>query len=244
MDRTKTRDNLQQFRRGLKDGIPICLGYLAVSFTLGILAADSGMTAWQATLASMLLNASAGEYAGFTLVAASGGYLEMAGVIFIANMRYMLMSASLSQRLDNRRPFFHRLIVAFGITDEIFGVAISSPGKINPFLNYGLMAVALPGWAAGTCLGVIMGNILPADLVSALSVGLYGMFLAIIIPPARKHRVLAVIIAISMAASYAFSVLPGLRELSSGNRTIILTVVIAGLAAILCPVSEERLNGT
>lgn len=238
------RENKNAYKRGLKNGIPIFLGYIAVSFTLGILAHDSGMTPWQATLTSMLVNASAGQYAGFTLVAANGGYVEMALVMFVANMRYSLMSASLSQRFDNRFPFFHRLIMGFGITDEIFGVSISQPGKVNPFFFYGLMSTALPGWALGTLFGVIMGNVLPADIVSALSVGLYGMFIAIIIPPARKHKLLVGIIAVSMAASWAFSVAPILRNLSSGNRTIILTVVIAGLAAILFPVDEERLNGT
>lgn len=221
------------------NGIPICLGYLAVAFTLGILASEAGLTPWQATLTSMLLNASAGEYAGFTLIAAGGSYLEMAAVIFIANMRYMLMSASLSQRIDQTFPFFHRFIVGFGITDEIFGVAISEPTRINPFYNYGLMTTALSGWAAGTGLGVLMGNILPPSLVSALSVGLYGMFIAIIIPPARKERTIAILVVISMAASFACSRMPGLSGLSSGMRTIILTIVIAGLAAFLAPVKDE-----
>ena len=133
----------------------------------------------------------------------------------------------------------HRMLVGYDVTDEIFGVAVSEPGKLNPFYNYGMMTVAIPGWSLGTFFGVIMGNILPANIVSALSVGLYGMFLAIIIPPARKSKVIAALVTISMVSSYIFSRLPVISNISSGIRTIILTVVIAGIAAVLFPVKEE-----
>lgn len=231
-------ENIQEFKRGFKNGIPIALGYLAVSFALGILAAESGMTATQAGVTSFLVLASAGQYAGFTLVGAGGTYLAMAGVIFVANMRYMLMSTSLSQRLYPEMPFFHRLFMAWGITDEIFGVSISSPGRINPRFTYGAMAIAIPGWTVGTILGVIVGNVLPQDLVTALSIGLYGMFIAIIIPPAKKNKVVLAMVIISMLASWLFSRMPGLGNLSEGNRTIILTIIIAGIAAFLFPVHE------
>ena len=231
-------ENKQQFKRGFKNGIPIALGYLAVSFALGILAAESGMSATQAGVTSFLVLASAGQYAGFTLVGAGGTYLAMAGVIFVANMRYMLMSTSLSQRLYPEMPFFHRLFMAWGITDEIFGVSISSPGRVNPFFTYGAMSIAIPGWTVGTILGVIVGNVLPQDLVTALSIGLYGMFIAIIIPPAKKNKVVLALVVISMLASWAFSRMPGLGNLSEGNRTIILTIIIAGIAAFLFPVHE------
>ena len=228
------------FLKGIKNGMPIALGYLAVSFTLGITARNAGMTAWQAMLTSLACNASAGQYAGFTVIAAGGTYMEMAVMELVANLRYLLMSCSLSQKFSPDTKLFHRLLVGYDVTDEIFGVAISEPGLLNPFYNYGMMTLAIPGWALGTFLGVIMGNILPAAVVSALSVGLYGMFLAIIIPPARKSRILAVRIVISMAASYIFSKLALTSAISPGIRTIILTVIIAGIAAVLFPVKEEE----
>ena len=220
--------------------MPIALGYMAVSFTLGINARNAGMTAWQAMLTSLACNASAGQYAGFTVIAAGGTYMEMAVMELVANLRYLLMSCSLSQKFSPDTKLFHRLLVGYDVTDEIFGVAISEPGLLNPFYNYGMMTLAIPGWALGTFLGVIMGNVLPAAVVSALSVGLYGMFLAIIIPPARKSRILAVLIVISMAASYIFSKLALTSAISPGIRTIILTVIIAGIAAVLFPVKEEE----
>lgn len=231
--------NRQWYYQGLKNGIPISMGYFAVSFTLGIAAANAGLTAWQATLTSLMLNASAGQYAGFTLIAAGAGYFEVALMELVANARYLLMSCALSQKFSNDTPLIHRLAVGFVVTDEIFGVSVSVPGKLNPFYNYGMMTVAMPGWAGGTCLGVLLGNILPGNLVSALSVGLYGMFIAIIVPPARKNRVLAGVIAVSMALSFAFSKLSLFRNISEGMQIIILTVLIAGAAAIFFPIDED-----
>ena len=233
------QDDRAWFLRGMRDGKPIALGYLAVAFTLGIAARNSGLTAFQATLASLLNNASAGEYAGFTVIREQLSYVEMAVMIFITNMRYLLMSCALSQKLASSVSMPERLLVGFGVTDEIFGVSVAVPGYLNPRYSYGLMSVAIPGWALGTCLGVVMGNVLPASVVSALSVGLYGMFIAVIVPPARKNRVLAGLIVISMAASLLFAKVPPMSGLSTGMRVIILTVVLSAAAAILFPVKEE-----
>ncbi|MDO4306709.1 MAG: AzlC family ABC transporter permease [Eubacteriales bacterium] len=233
-------ENKIWFSKGLRDGIPISLGYLAVSFTLGIAAKNAGFTPFQAMLTSLTNNASAGEFAGFTLVAANAGYLETAVMILIANARYLLMSCALSQKLSPDTPLKHRLLISYDIADEIFGLSVSVPGMLNPFYTYGIIAIAAPGWAAGTYLGTLMGNLLPVNIVRALSVGLYGMFLAVIIPPARKNRILAIIILISMGASFAFTRLPFLSALSSGTRTILLTVLIAGCAAVLFPQNEEE----
>ena len=237
MDRQK---NKYYYLKGIKNGMPICLGYLAVSFTLGITARNAGMTAWQAILTSLACNASAGQYAGFTVIAAGGTYFEMVLMELVANARYLLMSCSLSQKFSSETGLLHRLLVGFDVTDEIFGVAVSEPGKLNPFYNYGMMTVAIPGWSLGTFFGVIMGNILPANIVSALSVGLYGMFLAIIIPPARKDKVVAVLVAISFALSFACNYLPGISALSDGTRTILLTVLISSAAAVLFPVKDQE----
>lgn len=230
--------NFTWFRRGLKAGIPIGLGYLAVAFTLGISARSAGLTAFQATLTSFLINASAGEFVGFTLISAGAGYLEVAIMEAVANARYLLMSFSLSQKLRPETGILHRMLIGWYVTDEVFGVSISAPGYLNPFYTYGAVALACPGWALGTCLGVIMGNVLPASVVSALSVGLYGMFMAIFVPPCRQSRTVLILVAISMAASLAFTVIPLFAAMSSGIRTIILTVAISAAAAVIAPVKE------
>ncbi len=235
-----SENNRTNFVSGMRMGIPITLGYFAVSFTLGIAAKRAGLTAFQAGLASLLTNASAGEYAGFTVIAENGTYLEMAIMILVANARYLLMSCALTQKLRPETGIFHRMLMAFDITDEIFGVSIASPGWLNPFFTYGVVVVALPGWCVGTFLGVMVGNLLPMNLVSALSVGLYGMFLAIIIPPARKSRIVAVLVAASMVLSYGLSVLPLTAAWSSGTRIIVLTVGISAVAAVLFPVREQN----
>lgn len=232
--------NKYWYRQGLRDGMPIALGYFAVAFALGITAKNvAGLNVVQAALASFLLNASAGEYAGFTQIGEDAGYILAAGMVMVANARYLLMSCALSQKLSPKTPLIHRLLIAFDVTDEIFAISVSVKGKLNPFYNYGAMTVAIPGWAGGTALGVLMGNILPDNIVSALGVGLYGMFIAIIIPPARKNRIIAGIVLISMAASFIFTKLEVFSGIDSGIKIIILTVVISLAAALLFPVKEE-----
>lgn len=233
-------ENLSRFKAGLKDGIPIALGYFAVAFTLGIMAKNAGLTAFEATLAAATTLASAGGYAGFAAIAAGASYFELALTELIVNARYLLMSFALSQKLSPKTSLAHRFLVGFGVTDEIFGISVSAEGQLNPFYTYGAMAVSIPGWALGTCFGVIMGNVLPGSLVSALSVAIYGMFIAIIIPPARKSRVILGLVIISMALSLAFSVIPLINAVPSGFRVIILTLVISLAAAILFPVKDEE----
>ena len=230
-------------RNGMKDGLPIALGYFAVSFTLGITARSAGFSALQALLASVTNNASAGEYAAFAIIAAGGTYFEVAVMTLIANSRYLLMSCALSQKLPPDTPLRHRLLIAYDVTDEIFGISVARPGKLNPWYTYGAMLVAIPGWGLGTMLGVVMGNILPARLVSALSVGLYGMFLAIVIPPARKSRVIAALVGVSFLLSFVVNRWALLAAVSSGVKTIVLTVVISLAAAVLFPVKEEDGDG-
>ncbi len=227
-------------REGIRDGIPIGLGYLAVSFSLGVAARNAGLSAFQGFLVSLLNNASAGEYAGFTVIAANGAYFEIFLMTLIANARYLLMSCALSQKFSPDTPLIHRIFVGYDVTDEIFGITIARPGMLDPFYSYGAILIAAPAWAGGTALGVIAGNLLPARAVSALSVALFGMFLAVIIPPARKNRVIALFVLVSFAASFAATYLPLISQLSGGTRTIILTVLISAIAAILFPVNEEE----
>ena len=232
--------NRQWYARGLKAGVPIGLGYLAVAFTLGIAAKNAGLTAFQATLTSFLINASAGEFVGFTLIGAGASYLEVAIMELVANARYLLMSFSLSQKLSPKTGIGHRMLIGWYVTDEVFGVSISAPGYLNPFYTYGAISLACPGWAIGTCLGVIVGNILPASLVSALSVGLYGMFIAIFVPPSKTSKVIGGLVLVSMALSFAFNRIPVFNGISSGVKTIILTVAISAAAALLFPIREVK----
>lgn len=232
--------NAKMFVKGCRDGIPIGLGYLAVSFSFGILALRAGLTVGQAVLMSALNLTSAGQFASLAVISASGSYIELALSQAIINLRYCLMSASLSQKVDRNKPFWHRFLMAFGVTDEVFALSVSVEGPLSPFYTYGQMAVAIPGWTVGTLLGAVAGNILPARVLSALGVALYAMFCAIILPPAKKNKVLVWVILIAMASSAVFAFAPYLKDISSGTRVILLTVLIAAGAAYLRPIGEEK----
>ncbi|MFZ0447041.1 MAG: AzlC family ABC transporter permease [Bacillus sp. (in: firmicutes)] len=231
--------NLKEWKKGVKGGIPIALGYMAVSFTFGIIAKQSGLNPFEAVFLSITNFTSAGQFAGLTLIATSAAFLEIALIQLIINSRYFLMSAALSQKIDQRTPLIHRMLMAAGISDEVFGLSMTVQGKLNPYYTYGIISMAVPGWALGTLLGVVSGNILPPRMVSALSIALYGMLLAVIIPPAKGNKMLTVLIIISMVASLLFASLPILNNISSGVKIILLTIVIAGIAAILFPIKEE-----
>lgn len=225
------------FREGVRDGIPIALGYFAVAFSLGIAARNAGLTAFQGFVASTLCTASAGEYALFTMIGASATYAETAILTLITNARYFLMSCALSQKIDPRMPDWHRFVFGAAVTDEIFGISVARSGYLDPLYNYGAMSVAVPSWAAGTALGILMGNWLPSRVVSALSVALYGMFLAIIIPPMKKDRAIALCVISGFAASWAAGLF---LPLSAGTRTILLTVGLSSLAALMFPIQEGK----
>lgn len=223
---------------GFRDGTPIGLGYFVVGFSLGIVAKYVGLSPLQGFVISFLNNASAGEYAAFTVIGSDAPYIEIALLTFIANARYVLMSTVLSQKFSPDTPFYHRIFVGFDVTDEIFGISIARGGRwLNPFYNYGAMLTALPGWSLGTACGIVAWYFFSEAAVSALSVALYGMFLAVIIPPARKDKIIGGAVVISFLLSFlAEKFFP---EISAGNRTIVLTILIAGAAAILFPVKTD-----
>lgn len=227
------------FLKGMRDGTPIGLGYFAVAFTLGIASKKAGLTAFQASVMSATMLASAGQFAGIGMIAAGAGYMELAVTELVVNLRYLLMSSALSQKVQRDRPFYHRFLMAYEVTDEIFGIAMSVEGRLHPAYMYGAVTVAAPGWMLGTFLGSVIGMILPANVMSAMNVALYGMFLAVVIPPSKKSRVIAGVVALSMAASSAFSLIPALSNISSGFQMIILTILLAGTAAVLFPVKPE-----
>jgi len=231
--------NKKDFFEGFRDGTPIGLGYFAVSFSLGIFAKKIGFNAFQGFLVSILNLASAGEYALFECASSLSGFIETAFVILVVNARYMLMGCAMSQKFSQETPFFHRFLVSFPLSDELFGIAIARE-NYTPTYTYGASLIAAPLWAIGTAIGVMAGNLLPDFVVNALSLSLYGMFLAIIVPPAKKDKVLSVAILVSFIASYLFSVLPLVKLLSSGMKTIILTIVISAILAVIKPVYEEN----
>lgn len=225
---------------GMRDGVPISLAYFAVAFALGIAAGNAGFSALQAVVLSITNNASAGEYAAISMVASDAGYVEMALMILVANARYFLMSCTMSQKFSKDTPFYHRLLIGFDLTDEIFAINVARKSSIQPAYAYGAIAVAIPGWALGTGLGVVMGSILPYFAVSALSTALFGMFIAIIVPPAVKNKTIAVLVLLSFILSTLADRLTLLKNIPSGTKTIILTVIISLCAAIIRPIPSDE----
>lgn len=231
------------FMEGFKNGIPIGFGYFAVAFSLGIAARDYGFNAFQGFFASLITYASAGQYMGFALYATNTTLIELILLTFIINARYILMGFALNQRMPEGTPLGTRLLVGTCITDEIFGITIARPGAPTPYYTFGALIAAVPMWALGTALGISLGNVLPVRIVSALSVALFGMFIAVIIPPARRDRTVFAAVAVSFALSYASSHLPLISGLSQGSRTILLTVVISSVFAALFPHRTEVPEG-
>lgn len=228
------------FQAGLRDGLPIALGYFPVSFTFGMLAISQGLPAFQAVLISATNLTSAGQFAGLTVIAAGASLLEMALTQLVINLRYALMSLSLSQKLDSRVTLLQRCIVAFGNTDEIFAVASSKPGTIGARYLYGLILGPVLGWTGGTLAGAVASGLLPAMVQSALGVAIYGMFIAIVVPPARQFRPVLAVVLIALALSCGFAWLPVLRQVSAGFAIIFCTVLAAGAGALLFPLEEKE----
>ena len=231
------------FFRGVRDGVPIALGYFAVSFALGIKATEAGISPFFAALMSLLNVTSAGEAAAIALLGVGTTYFEIGFTQLVINIRYLLMSCALSQKLSPKTGFLHRMLIGYGVTDEIFGISAALDEELSPYYSYGAIAVSVPGWTLGTLLGALMGNLLPARVTVALSVALYAMFIAIILPPAKKSRVIAGLVAVSMLASAGLTYLCSVLELTwftEGFRIVALTVVISLAAAILFPVKDKE----
>lgn len=235
----------QIFIRGLRDGIPIALGYFAVSFALGIKAASAGITPLASAIMSLFNLTSAGEAAAIVLIGAGTTYLELAFTQLVINARYLLMSCSLSQKIAPETSIVHRMLISYGVTDEIFGISSAYEGRLSPYYSYGALCVAAPGWVLGTLFGALLGNVLPMSVNSALGVALYAMFLAIILPPAKKSRIIAMLVAMSMIASGILNLTCEYFDwtgFTEGFRIIVLTVVISFGAAVLFPVKEADEN--
>lgn len=226
----------QPFIRGMRDGIPIALGYYAVAFSLGIIAGGARIPCWMGALSSWLTRASAGEYGVYTLVAANAAYSEVIGISLIANLRYLLMSTALTQKFHPKTSLIKRLCVSACVTDEVFGISIAYPGYLAPSYVFGAFLVSTTLWSAGTASGIFAGNILPQNIVSALSVALYGMFIAIIVPPSKHDRSVLLAVIASFVLSGLCSIAPLVSGLGSGTRIILLTMIISAVAAVVRPI--------
>jgi len=224
------------FLKGFRDGIPICLGYLSVSFTFGMMTAENGLPFWIALLISMTNLTSAGQFAGTSLIIAGATYLEIAVTTFVINIRYMLMSLSLSKKVEPDMSTLQRLILSFGITDEVFAVAMQQKRHISAAYLGGLILMPYLGWAFGTLFGATTSSLLPLALRSALGIAIYGMFIAIIIPPARHSKPIASVILLAIFLSCLFRWTPLLNKISTGWVIIICAVLASGYGAFRYPI--------
>jgi len=223
------------FLKGLKDGIPICLGYLSISFAFGIFACNSGFSVVEALLMSMTNLTSAGQLAAVPIIASGGTYAELLVSQIVINLRYALMSVSLSQKLGKSVRLIDRFIMGFGVTDEIFAVSYSNEGTVGKIYFYGLMTAPILGWSGGTLLGACAGNILPEIVVSSLGIAIYGMFIAIVMPKVKKERATALCVGLSVILSCIFYFVPALRQIPSGFTIIICAAAASILFAFIAP---------
>ena len=230
---------LQSFRKGIVDGIPICLGYLSVSFAFGIFAVESGFSILEALLLSMCCVTSAGQLAAVPIIAGLGNMIELSISQLVINMRYALMSVSLSQKLDNGISLADRFAVAFINTDEVFAVASGQKGLVNKWYMYGLILTPWLGWSSGTLMGAVAGNILPEIVTTSLGVAIYGMFIAIVIPESKKSRPTAICAGLAVVLSCLFCYLPGLKDVPSGFTIIVCAVIASTVMAIFSPIPTE-----
>ena len=229
----------KQYLKGLSNGLPIGIGYLSVSFAFGIFAIANGLSSLEAVLISMTNLTSAGQLAAVPIIAGGGAFIEIIVSQLIINLRYALMSISLSQKLHKNTKLYERLIIAFGNTDEIFAVAISNPNEVTSAYMYGLITSPFLGWSLGTLIGAVAGNILPAIITSALGVAIYGMFVAIVVPVVKKEKNTALCVLLAVALSCAFKYIKPLSVVPSGFVIIICAVTASIIFAIAAPIKTE-----
>ena len=231
------------FSKGLRDGIPICLGYISVSFAFGISAVGMGLTVFEALMISMFNLTSAGQLAGAPIIAAFGSLWELAATQIVINLRYSLMSVSLSQKLGKSVRFIDRLWIAFCNTDEVYAVASGNKGTVGRKYMFGLALTPYLGWSLGTLLGAVAGDILPAIVSASLGVALYCMFIAIVVPPCKKSKPTLMCVLLAIALSCVFNYVPALSSVGGGFVIIICAVTASLIFAFIAPVSDENTNG-
>ena len=233
-------DETNSFKKGLKDGLPIAIGYLSVSFAFGIFAVENGLTVFQAVIISLLNLTSAGQLAAVPIIAGGGTLFELALSQLVINSRYSLMSVSLSQKFSRKVKLPQKLLIAYGNTDEIFAVSISNKGEVGTKYMLGIILLPVIGWTSGTLSGAVVGNILPAMVTAALGVAIYGMFIAIVVPVAKKEKMSALCVLLAIAISCAFRYIPLLKAVPSGFTVIICAVVASVIFAIIAPIKTEE----
>lgn len=232
--------NKQEFLQGARDGFPICLGYFSVSMAFGLTAVLGGLPLWSAVLISLTNLTSAGQVAGVNLLLAHGAMVELAMTTLIINMRYFLMSLSVSQKVESGMSMKKRLAVAFGITDEIFAVSMQRPKALTASYMAGLILVPMLGWTGGTLVGAVATSFMPRMLSQAMGIAMFGMFIAIIVPPAREKKSVLFTVVLAIAASLAFTYLPGLKLLSGGWAIILITILASAVAAWRFPIEVQE----
>ena len=232
--------NKNKFLNGIKDGLPICFGYLSVAFAFGIFAVENGLSALQAILISLTNVTSAGQLAAVPIIAGGGTLIELAATQFVINLRYSLMSVSLSQKMKKSVGLLDKLIIAFVNTDEVFAVASGNKGRVGKSYLYGLIITPYIGWGLGTVLGAVAGDILPQIVISALGIAIYAMFIAIVVPPIKNSKPTALCVLVSVIISCLFRYVPMLNKVPSGFTIIICAAVSSAIFALLAPVEEEE----
>lgn len=232
--------NKTLFYNGIKRGFPIAIGYIPVSFTFGLMAVSGGLPPWLAIFISLSNVTSAGQFAGTNLIFSGAGFFEITLTTFVINIRYMLMSLSLSQKIEEKTTLWQRLIFSFGITDETFTVAALEPGKLSYPYMLGLILLPVTGWTLGTTLGALISSSLPVSLANAMGIALYGMFIAIIIPPAKKSRAVVLVVFVAIVIVCTIKYIKIFSFISSGFRIIIATILAAGVGAYFYPVKEQK----
>lgn len=232
----------KEFIEGIRDGIPICLGYFSVSMAFGLTAVLSGVPIWAAVVISLTNLTSAGQFAGMNLIASHGAMVEIALTTLIINIRYFLMSISVSQKVERKMTMKERMAVSFGITDEIFAVSMQRDHDLTTAYMAGLIMTPVIGWTGGTLVGAVATSFMPEVLSNALGIALYGMFIAVIVPPARDQKNVLFAVALAIGASVACKYLPVIQNLSSGWTIILITIVVCLIAAWLFPVEESEEN--
>lgn len=232
--------NNKGFMKGIVDGLPICFGYVSVAFAFGIFSVGNGLTVLEALAISMTNVTSAGQLSAVPIIVGGGTLFELALTQFVINLRYSLMSVSLSQKFDKSIKLLDRLVLAFVNTDEVFAVASSQKGKVKRSYMYGLIITPYLGWSIGTLVGALAGDIFPPSLTSALGVAIYGMFIAIVLPPAKKHKSTALCVVTAMALSCLFFFVPVLKKIPQGFAIIICAVAASAVFAVLFPVNTYK----
>ncbi len=230
----------KEFLEGVRDGIPICLGYFSVSMAFGLTAVLSGVPLWAAVVISLTNLTSAGQFAGVNLLVAQGTFIELGLTTLIINLRYFLMSISVSQKVEQKMTMKERLAIAFGVTDEIFAVSMQRDHELTTAYMAGLILTPVIGWTSGTLVGAVATSFMPPILSNAFGIALYGMFIAIVVPPAREHKNVLFAVVLSIAASAACKYLPIVKNLSSGWTIILITFIVCVIAAWLFPVEESE----